>query len=202
MPVKIGLTGGIASGKSTVADQFAALGAEVIDADRISRELVAPGSPLLREIADRLGEQFIREDGSLDRTGLREQVFRHPEARRTLEGILHPAIRREMLSRAEHSASPYVVLVIPLLVETGQHDLVDRILVVDVPEETQLQRLCARDHTTMEQARQILGAQVSRQERLAVADDIVHNAGAIEELEPVVARLHRDYLALAGDGSH
>ena len=195
-PLKIGLTGGIASGKSTVAELFAKFGIDIIDADRISRELVAPGSPLLARIRDQLGGRFIDAQGRLDRKRLREHVFTHPEARKTLELILHPAIRDEMEKRARQSNSPYVVLVIPLLVETGQKDLVDRILVVDVPEEVQIERVSKRDGITAEQAERILESQAKRQERLAAADDVIVNTGSREALQKAVEALHRQYLQL------
>ena len=202
MPLRIGLTGGIASGKSTAADLFSSLGIDVIDADRISRELVAPGSPLLEQIGNRLGGRFIDARGGLDRARLREHIFTHPEARQTLEQILHPAIREEMERRARKSRSPYVVLVIPLLIEAGQRDLVDRILVVDVPETLQLARVCERDGITREQARKILASQASREERLAAADDILGNEGTEQALRDEVLKLHRHYLELASDGFH
>ncbi|RTZ72030.1 MAG: dephospho-CoA kinase [Gammaproteobacteria bacterium] len=199
-PLKIGLTGGIASGKSTVADLFEELGIDVIDADRISRELVEPGSPLLEQIEDRLGSAFIDALGRLDRTRLREHIFSHPKARKTLEGILHPAIREEMEQRARKSRSPYVVLVIPLLIETGQQELVDRILVVDVPERAQIERVVERDGISAEQARKILESQAKRDERLAAADDVIRNTGSPDSLREEVERLHRHYLQLAGSG--
>lgn len=198
MPLKIGLTGGIASGKSTIADLFSDLGIEVIDADRISRELVEPGSPLLEQIRTRLGEAFIDEQGRLDRSRLREHVFNHPGARKTLEQILHPAIRAEMEKRARRSFSPYVILVIPLLVETGQQELVDRVLVVDTPEKLQLDRVRERDGISTDQARKILASQANREERLAVADDVILNTGSREKLREAVERLHHQYLELTG----
>jgi len=199
MPLKIGLTGGIASGKSTVADRFAELGIEVIDADRIARELVKPATPLLERIRKELGEEFIDGEGKLDRRRLREHVFTHPEARARLEAILHPAIRSEMEARARKSTSPYVVLVIPLLVEKELQDLVDRILVVDLPETEQLARVCKRDRVDPEQARRILASQASREQRLAAADDVIDNAGSKDALRRAVDELHLEYLELAGE---
>ena len=199
MPLRIGLTGGIASGKSTVADRFAELGIEVIDADRIARELVKPGAPLLERIRRELGEEFIDGEGKLDRRRLREHVFAHPEARARLEAILHPAIVREMEAHARKSTAPYVVLVIPLLVEKDLQDLVDRILVVDLPETEQLARVCERDRVDPEQARRILASQASREQRLAAADDVIDNAGSKDALRQAVDELHLKYLELAGE---
>jgi len=199
MPLKIGLTGGIASGKSTVAERFAELGAEVIDADRIARELVEPGSPLLERIRGEFGERFFDEEGRLDRRRLREHIFSHPDARARLEAILHPAIRNEMERRARESTSPYVVLVIPLLVEKNLQELVDRVLVVDLPEEEQVRRACLRDRIDPGQARRILDSQATRQARLAAADDLLSNTGSMEALRRAVDELHLRYLALAGE---
>jgi len=196
-PLKIGLTGGIASGKSTVAELFAELGVDIIDADRISRELVAPGSPLLERIKNQLGEQFIDAQGRLNRKRLREHIFANPEARKTLERILHPAIRDEMEKQSHQSRSPYVVLVIPLLIETGQKDLVHHILVVDVPEQVQIERVTERDGITAEQAGRILESQAKREQRLAAADDVIVNTGSHEALQKAVEELHRQYLQLA-----
>ena len=169
----------------------------MIDADQISRELVEPGSPLLEQIKNRIGEQFVDTQGRLDRPRLRNHIFAHPEARKTLEQILHPAIRTAMERRARQNRSPYVVLMIPLLVETGQQELVDRILVVDIPEELQLERVCERDGISIEEARKILASQAGRKERLAAADDVILNTGSKETLQESVERLHRHYLALS-----
>lgn len=201
MPLKIGLTGGIASGKSLAAECFADLGVPVIDADLISRELVAPGTPLLEQIRQRFGDDFVDQRGELDRRRLREHIFDNPRARRELERILHPAIRDEMERRAEESEAPYVVLVIPLLLESGQRDLVDRVLVIDVPREMQLERLRRRDAAGIEQARKILGAQAGREQRLAMADDVISNTGSPASLCRAVEALHRKYLELAGQRS-
>ncbi len=198
--LKIGVTGGIASGKSTVADEFARLGIEVIDADRIARELVEPGSPLLTRIREELGDRFIDDEGRLNRRRLREHVFTHPEDRAKLEAILHPAIRREMEIRAGRSRSPYVLLVIPLLVEKGLEPMVDRVLVVDVPESVQVDRLCRRDQVDARQAQRILESQTSREARLAAADDVILNTGSLDDLRTAVERLHRRYLELAESG--
>ena len=198
--LKIGLTGGIASGKSTAADEFARLGIEVIDADRIARELVEPGSPLLTRIREELGDRFLDEEGRLHRRRLREYVFAHPGERAKLEAILHPAIRREMEARASQSRSSYVLLVIPLLVEKGLESMVDRVLVVDVPESLQVDRLRRRDQVDARHAQRILESQADRETRLAAADDVILNTGSLDDLRTAVERLHRHYLELAESG--
>ena len=200
-PLKVGLTGGVASGKSTVARHFAELGVPVIDADEIARELVEPGRPALSRIARELGRQYLTPDGRLDRRRLREAVFTDPGLRRRLEAILHPAIREAMLTRANQSSAPYVLLVVPLLVESDFKDLVDRILVVDLPEAAQIQRLCRRDEITPELARRMIGAQADRDTRLAVADDVIDNSGDPRALAAEVARLHRHYLRLVSENA-
>ncbi len=197
MPFRVGLTGGIASGKSTAAERFAELGAEVIDADRIARELVEPGTPLLERIRRSFGETFFDAEGRLDRRRLREHIFAHPEERARLEAILHPAILKEMERRAAASRAPYVVLVIPLLVEKGLQERVDRVAVVDLPEADQIERLRARDGTDPEQARRILASQAGRAQRLAAADDLLDNSGSRQALRQAVDALHRRYLELA-----
>ena len=196
--LKIGLTGGIASGKTAVSDQFSRLGVPVIDTDIISRELVEPGKPALQQIADQLGKVFIQEDGRLNRRALRQHIFSHPGARTVLENILHPAIRQEV-TRQLHAltSTPYAIVVIPLLVENGLQDMVDRVLLVDAPEETQIQRVCQRDEISPEQARNILNAQASRNQKLAAADDILENNGDLNALAAHVETLHKQYLSLA-----
>ena len=192
--LKIGLTGGIGSGKSAASARFAALGAEVIDTDRLSRELVEPGQPALREIIAAFGEGMLDTQGRLDRGLLRERVFGDAAARKRLEEILHPRIRDAMLARAEDSTAPYVVFVIPLLFEAGQRALVDRVLVIDVPEPLQRARVAARDGFDDAQIAQILAAQVDRTTRLSGADDVICNDGSIAELHAAVDRLHHQYL--------
>ncbi len=192
--LKIGLTGGIGSGKTAASDHFSHLGAEVIDTDILSRELVEPGQPALSEIVAGFGEQVLDADGRLDRSRLREKVFRDPQARRRLEAILHPRIRAAMLMRAEQSPAPYVVFVIPLLFETGQQALVDRILLIDVPEAVQRARVAARDGLGDAQIDRIMAAQVDRETRRLNADDIVCNDGTIAELQAEIEKLHRKYL--------
>lgn len=194
---RVGLTGGIASGKSTVASLFAALGVPIIDTDQISRDLVAPGTPLLARIAEKLGPAVLAADGSLDRRAVRDLVFRDPKARAELESLTHPAIREEMERRADAAASPYTLLAIPLLVEKGSAHVVDRVLVVDCEENQQIRRLQARDGATLEQARAILAAQATRAARIAAADDVIRNDGDLHALRDRVAELHASYLELA-----
>jgi dephospho-CoA kinase len=198
---KVGLTGGIGSGKSAAAALFARLGAEVIDTDLLSRELVEPGQPALAEIAAAFGKEVLDGAGRLDRAALAARVFDQPEARRRLEAILHPRIRDAMLARAAASNAPYVLCVIPLLVETGQQSLVDRVLVVDVPEAVQRTRVAARDGMDPQRIARVMQAQVDRATRLAAADDVIQNESDLDALEAEVAALHRRYLALAAAAS-
>src|SRR5882724_2794696 len=180
--LRIGLTGGIASGKSAVAQRFAELGVPVIDADESARIVVASGSPGLAEVIDKFGENLLTADGALDRRALRNLIFSDPGRRRELEVILHPLIRADMEHRASVASGPYLVMAIPLLIESGGRDRVDRTLVVDVDEEVQVKRLMERDGGTMEQAKVILAAQASRATRLQGADDVVHNLGSLSDL--------------------
>ncbi|HOP17216.1 MAG: dephospho-CoA kinase [Gammaproteobacteria bacterium] len=193
----IGLTGGIGSGKTVASDEFARLGAEVIDTDLLSRSLVEPDQPALTEIVALFGPSVLDATGRLDRAHLREKVFADPQARRELEGILHPKIREAMLERAAQSTAPYVVFVIPLLFETGQQALVDRVLLIDVAQDVQRARVAARDGLDATQITRILQAQTDRATRLAEADDIVHNDAGISDLHAAIAELHRKYLDLA-----
>jgi len=192
----IGLTGGVASGKSTVATRFMELGVPVIDADEVARAVVEPGRPGFTEVLKSFGTGVLAANGELDRRVLRGLIFAEPHRRRDLEAILHPLIRAEMERRVAVGA--YVVMAIPLLVEGGSRDRVDRILVVDVDEAVQLARLMARDGDTLEQARAILAAQASRTDRLKAAHDILVNAGTVPELREAVDHLHQRYLSLAG----
>ncbi|MDJ0740317.1 MAG: dephospho-CoA kinase [Gammaproteobacteria bacterium] len=191
--LKIGLTGGIGSGKSTASEHFARLGAAVIDTDLLSRELVEPGQAALDEIVAAFGAGVLDADGRLDRARLRDIVFGDAAARRRLEGILHPRIRAEMLRRAAAADAPYVVFVIPLLFETAQQALVDRVLVVDVPPALQRARVLARDGGGYAQVDAILAAQVDRVTRLRLADDVIRNDGSIAELQAQVEALHDRY---------
>jgi dephospho-CoA kinase len=193
----IGLTGGIGSGKSTVADALAARGAGVIDTDRIARELTEPGDPSLARIAATFGAEVIHEDGRLDRDALRRLVFDDPDARRRLEGILHPRIKERMLERLAVLDAPYAVLVIPLLFETNQQNLVDRTLVVDVPEPIQIERVRRRSGLADADILRIIASQIERTERLARADDIIDNGNDLPALLAQVEQIHRLYLKLA-----
>ena len=195
--LRVGLTGGIASGKSTVARLFAALGIPVIDTDELAREVVAPGSPLLPRIAARFGERVLQPDGSLDRAALRGLVFVDPQARADLEAMTHPPILDAMRLRARRAGGPYQLLVIPLLVETDLRREVDRVLVVDADEDVRIRRLQARDGATLEEARALLAAQVSRAARLAAADDVIVNDGDLHRLRDRVEALHAKYVALS-----
>ena len=195
--LKIGLTGGIGSGKTAVSDRFQALGADVIDTDILSRELVAPGQPALDEITAAFGADMLDADGRLDRAALRRLVFANPPMRAELEAILHPRIRAEMLRRVADSSAPYVVFVIPLLIEAGQQALVDRILLVDAPETLQRQRVAARDGIDDAHIDQVLAAQTDRQTRLQHADDVIRNDGSLANLEAQVDALHEKYRRLA-----
>lgn len=194
---RIGLTGGIASGKTTVAEQFVARGATVIDTDRIAREVVEPGSPVLGRLVQALGGAILDRDGQLDRAGLRHRMFADPATRRTVEAILHPAIISELNRQSEAAPGPYQILVIPLLVEGDREGLVDRVLVVDCPEEEQIGRLMRRDGESRETAERMLAAQVPRDARRAAADDLIVNDGPAGELADQVARLDRKYREIA-----
>ncbi len=195
--MRIGLTGGIASGKSAVSRAFEALGVTVVDTDVIAREVVMPGSPALEEIRQTFGDAVVAADGTLDRRGLREQVFADDTRRRELEAILHPRIRALTLERAAQAAGDYVVIVVPLLVETGFDRLVDRVVVVDCPEAQQLKRLMQRDGQDEATARRILAAQASREARLARADHVIDNSGTLAATEAQVAALHAELTAAA-----
>jgi len=189
----VGLTGGIGSGKSLVAARFADLGVPVIDTDLIARELVMPGTPALARIAERFGEAILQADGSLDRGALGRRVFDDPQARHWLEQLLHPLIRDTVSERIAGIDAPYCLVVIPLLVETGRWAVLDRVLVVDVPEQTQLRRTMARDGLDEARVRAILAAQCSRDARLSAADDVIVNDGDPADLDPVIARLDARY---------
>jgi dephospho-CoA kinase len=196
-PMRVGLTGGIASGKSTVARLFGALGVPVIDADAVARQVLSPGQPLLAEIAKRFGREVLAPDGSLDRRALRAIVFSDDQARADLEKLTHPAIRAAMNAQAAEAGGVYQIHEIPLLVEKNLASQVDRVLVVDCDKSLQIRRLVARDGSTLEQAHAILGAQASRAARLQVADDVITNDGDLDALRDQVAALHARYLELA-----
>lgn len=191
---RIGLTGGIASGKSTVADMFAALGVPVIDTDVIAREIVAPGEPALEEIVAAFGADLLGPDGSLDRRALRARVFADPADRHRLEGILHPRIRNRTLELAAAAGGPYQVIVVPLLVESGFDRQVDEVVVVDCPEAEQRRRLMTRDGETAQQVGRMLAAQVGRAARIAAADTVIDNSGDLSATRAQVQALHQRYL--------
>jgi len=193
----IGLTGGIGSGKSAVSARFEALGVPCIDADRLTRELVAPDTPLLSLIVDAFGSDLLLDDGTLDRGALRSRIFSDPVARLRLEGLMHPAVRAETDRRLKAIDAPYSILVVPLLVETRGTDRVHRVLVVDVDEPTQIRRTMARDHVDAEHVTAILQSQASRAERLQAADDVLDNSSDTRDLDTAVARLHDRYQMLA-----
>ncbi|MGL4468748.1 MAG: dephospho-CoA kinase [Aeromonas hydrophila] len=194
----VAITGGIGSGKTTVANQFAELGIEVVDADVIAREVVEPGTPALATIAAHFGSEVITPDGQLDRRRLRERVFTDPQAKGWLNALLHPLIRTEMQRQCAAARSPYCLLVVPLLVENRLTALANRVLVIDVDEATQIERTCRRDGVSREQAQAILAAQASRAERLAAADDVLDNQnGTPEAIKSRILALHETYLAFA-----
>lgn len=199
----VGLTGGIASGKSAVAERFAASGVAVADADVVARAIVEPGQPALAEVVAAFGAGLLQADGRLDRAALRQRVFGDPAARRRLEGILHPPIRLALREACIAAAGSYAVVAIPLLAEGGGREAypwLDRILAVDVPREVQVERLMQRDRIDAELAAKMLDAQATRIERLAIADDVIVNTGTLERLDAEVGALDRLYLRLASGG--
>jgi len=197
-PWILGLTGGIGSGKTAVADRFASLGVHVVDADQAARWVVEPGRPALQQIVERFGEEVLLQSGELDRAGLRQKVFADPAERQWLEKLLHPLIRAEVARHLALAESPYAIMVSPLLVESGQYRQVGRVLVVDVPELLQIARTTARDQASEEQVRAILNAQAQREDRLKHADDVLVNDRDLSWLAAEVERLHRFYLTLRG----
>ncbi len=195
----VGLTGGIGSGKSAAADEFARLGATVIDTDEIARELTAPGGAAIAQIRERFGAQFVRPDGRMDREKMRELVFADPQARKRLEALLHPMIRAESERRIAVAEGAYVVHVVPLLVESGSYrERVDRVLVVDCPPELQAERVRRRSGLSARAIDAIVASQAPREARLAAADDVISNSGPLAALHKRVAELHEKYLSLAG----
>lgn len=194
MPLRIGLTGGIASGKSTVQRRLIELGVPVLDADQIARDVVRPGQPALQKIVQAFGAEILLPDGTLDRRRMRERVFADTEARRALEAITHPAIRSSARAWLDTQNAAYCVLSVAILIESGMRTLVDRVLVVDAPESTQRARLCLRDGIDPALADRMLAAQASRESRLAAADDVITNDGDLKTLLAKVDSLHRQYL--------
>ena len=203
MAYVIGLTGGIGSGKSAAADQFALLGAAVVDTDAIAHELTGPGGAAIPEVRRQFGAGCIAADGAMDRTKVRELVFADPTARKKLEALLHPMIRAESQRRiAATGSAPYVVHVVPLLVESPDYRArVQRVLVVDCAEEVQVERVMARSALGEQEVRRIITAQASRATRLEAADDVIDNSGPLAALRPQVVALHERYLALARQGT-
>jgi dephospho-CoA kinase len=195
----VGLTGGIGSGKTTVANGFSALGVPVIDTDKLARELVEPGQPALDEIISTFGSEAISANGQLDRDYMRQLIFTDNSRKSQLEAILHPRIRQRVRALLADIRSPYCIVVIPLLLETGQTDLVDRILVVDAPEKEQLTRVAARDSLSDNAIKAIIRSQVDRNTRLAAADDIIVNDRGMSELTGHIRKLHRHYMDIAHD---
>lgn len=193
----VGVTGGIGSGKTAASDGFRQLGVTVVDADVVARQVVEPGTQALARIAEHFGAEILQPDGALDRSALRTLIFQDPAAKQWLEACLHPAIRAEIEGQLRQAPGPYSVLVSPLLVETDQRRLCDRLLVVDVPEELQIQRTVIRDNNDAEQVRRIMASQASRSQRLAAADDVIYNTGTREALALQVRELHQRYLGLA-----
>lgn len=197
MRYTVALTGGIGSGKSTVANAFADLGIQIIDADIIARQVVEPGKPALDAIAAHFGPELIAADGTLHRRLLRERIFADPQEKAWLSALLHPLIQQETQRQLQQATSAYVLWVVPLLVENGLYRQANRVLVVDVTPETQLARTMQRDDVTRTHVEQILAAQATREARLAVADDVIDNNGAPDSIMSDVARLHARYLQLA-----
>jgi dephospho-CoA kinase len=197
----VALTGGIGSGKSTVADAFARHGVAVVDADVIARQVVEPGAPALAAIAKRFGNEMLQPDGTLNRAALRQRIFSDPDEKNWLNQLLHPLIHQETQRQLALVTSPYALWVVPLLVENNLQAHADRVLVVDVDSDTQLARTIARDGISRQQAQNILSAQVTREQRLAAADDIIDNSGTAQGIEPLVTALHRRYLELAASAT-
>ena len=198
MPLVVGVTGGIGSGKSEVAQAFADLGVEIIDTDQLAHRLTAPGTPAVQEIATRFGSEMLTAEGALDRAALRQKVFADSRERRRLEELLHPLIRQDVDRLLKRAQGPYVVLVVPLLIESGGYsEVIDRVLVVDCPEEMQIERVMRRSGLRRDEVEAIVRAQAPRKRRLAGADDVLTNDGDLDALRSGVSRLHREYLELA-----
>ncbi|HET7370711.1 MAG TPA: dephospho-CoA kinase [Gammaproteobacteria bacterium] len=196
--LRVGLTGGIASGKSAAAAEFARLGATIVDADEAARKVTAPGAPALQELAALVPDEPIVTRGILDRRRLRQLVFQDANLRQRVEAILHPRIVTKMKAEIAAAKGDYVIVAIPLLVETGTADLLDRVLVVDAPEALQIRRLMQRDGETEAEARRILAAQAGREARLALADDVIDNNGSMTALQAAVRALHERYTEMSG----
>ncbi len=198
----VGVTGGIGSGKTTVTNLFNTLhGIDIVDADIIAREVVAPDSEGLLKITEHFGSTILHSGGQLDREKLRTIIFSHPTEKQWLNRLLHPMIRQQMLDQTQATTSPYCLLVIPLLIDNGLQALVDRILVIDVDQQTQISRTIIRDSVTIEHVKSILSAQVDREKRLYFANDVINNNGDNIELKPIIRLLHEQYLKLAANFS-
>jgi dephospho-CoA kinase len=192
----IGLTGGIGSGKSVASDKFASLGITVVDADVASRTVVKPGKPALQEIESHFGSEIITEDGQLDRAKLREIIASDAKERKWLESVLHPRIGEQIAKEISESTSPYTLFVAPLLLETNSQEMCARVVVVDVPNDVQVERTAKRDKVPTDQVEQMVSAQMEREKRLEKADDVLLNTSTIEELEKKVEQLHKKYLQM------
>lgn len=194
----IGLTGGIGSGKTTIANMFAAHNIAVIDADIVARDVVAVGSPALAQISQHFGEHFIQADGQLDRALLRKQIFSHDDDKQWLNSLLHPIIRQQIVKQLEDAQSPYCLLVAPLLIENNLTKLVNRVLVIDVSVQTQIDRTTTRDNNSIEQVQAIITSQASREVKQEHADDLLNNdSNSLESVRDMVDKLHQQYLAKA-----
>jgi dephospho-CoA kinase len=198
----VGLTGGIGSGKSAAADEFERLGATVVDTDAIARELTEPGGAAMPHIQALFGDAFVAPSGAMDRKAMRERVFGDPAARQALEGLLHPMIRTEAERRIANAAGPYVIYVVPLLIESKEpRRRADRVLVVDAPEEVQVSRVAARSGLSEAEVRNIMAAQASRVERRAAADDVIQNGGTLDALREQVRALHARYVKISSSAA-
>jgi dephospho-CoA kinase len=197
MTLVVGITGGIGSGKSAVTRRFAEHGITVVDADLVSRIIVEPGRAALTAIVEHFGADILQADGTLDRAAVRRRVFADEEERRWLERLTHPLIGQEIVAQLRASRSPYTILSSPLLLDTSQKALVDCVVVVDAPEELQLQRTVARDNNDEAQVKRIMAAQINRSDRLELADIVIDNSGSLEDLELQVDELHKEFLLRA-----
>lgn len=197
--LRIGLTGGIGCGKSTVCDLFAKLGVSIIDADQIAREIVAPGKPVLYQISQQFGQAVLNSDGSLNRSALRTLIFENQQARQTLNALTHPLILKEIEKQINELQSIYCIVAVPLLFETDYQDKFDRVLVVDCDKETQIQRVSQRDLSDLPQIEAIINSQIPRSRRLELADDVIKNTTTMHILAEQVKKLHNSYTKLAKD---
>ncbi|TCB82154.1 dephospho-CoA kinase [Acinetobacter sp. ANC 4173] len=196
-PFILGLTGGIGSGKSAASHWFETQGIQVVDADIVAREVVEPNQPALYAIQAAFGDWVLDKTGTLNRKALREHIFQHADARKVLEGITHPAIRQSILQQLQNATSPYVILVSPLLLETNQHELTDRVLLIDASEDLQIERASQRDRQSIQQIQQIIQAQMPRKKKQQLAHDIVLNDGHLNHLYAHLEPLHQNYLSMA-----